>query len=277
MIIPSSSFGIVASSRPRIAVAVGLSVNWANIGHSGTVSCGTPYAGNPPQQITGIVSPINLRVDAIVIGNTNPQPVSMYYRKSVSSFSQITPGCSATGIASSPDYAQYTALTTYSASPSNAGIIEVSNGDYLAFACSTQTGDGQFTDETFIIRIRNASSGNELLDEFTVTLNVPACFLTTAMVGYFGLADDGNELTAMRQLRSHYKDVPGYDEILAEYSQVSRQIICAIQTTSSESTEYNYIYNTVLAIKSHVDLGEWQEAHDLYMEMYVDLKNRYIG
>ncbi|HZJ98579.1 MAG TPA: hypothetical protein VFC79_01150, partial [Tissierellaceae bacterium] len=53
------------------------------------------------------------------------------------------------------------------------------------------------------------------------------CYLTTAMVGYFNKADDGIELTAMRELRSHsgYK----YQDVLEEYSQASPIIIRGIE------------------------------------------------
>lgn len=255
------------------------SVNWANITHAGSASCGTPYGGNPPQQITGISSTINIRVSAHFIGTvppSNPQSTTIYYRKSASSFSQMTGGCSATGIASSPDFGQYTALTTYTVANPSSGIIEVSNGDYLAFAASYSTGD-PLSDEPVTIWVANLSSSSAKLDEFLVSLTVSSCFLTTAMVGYFGLADDGAELTAMRSLRSHFSQVEGYPEIIQEYYANSQSIINAIEAEGNEDGEYSYIRSTVLAVKGHVDLGEWQQAHDLYMAMYTDLKARYLG
>ena len=97
------------------------------------------------------------------------------------------------------------------------------------------------------------------------------------MVDYFGLADHGHELTAMRLLRDHYKTVEGYTEVIQEYYTNSPLIVAAIVGSNSQETEYSYIRNTVLAVKHHVDLEEWQQAHDLYMAMYADLKARYLG
>jgi hypothetical protein len=92
-----------------------------------------------------------------------------------------------------------------------------------------------------------------------------------------GLLDDGPELTAMRLLREYYRDVPGYNELIQEYYTNSSAIIGAINASNNASVEYDYIYNTVTAVMNHVNAEEWQQAHDLYLALYNDLKDRYLG
>jgi hypothetical protein len=151
--------------------------------------------------------------------------------------------------------------------------ISMLNNQWLHFRYgSTTTG--------VTVTVRNASDSNTILDTFVCnhdsTPPGPPCLLTTTIVGYFGLSDNGPELTAMRVLRDHYAEVGGYTEIIQDYYTNSPRIIEAIVAANSESVEYSYIHNTVLAVKQHIDLGELQQAHDLYMVMYNDLKTKYL-
>ena len=122
--------------------------------------------------------------------------------------------------------------------------------------------------------IVNTSDGDAELA--LITLEQAGCFLTTAVVNYMGLLDNGPELTAMRLLREHYRDVPGYAEIIQEYYTNSQAIIDAFNASADAADEYNYIYNTVVAVMNHVNAEEWQQGHDLYLAMYNDLKSRYL-
>jgi hypothetical protein len=149
--------------------------------------------------------------------------------------------------------------------------ISVANNQWLHFRYgATTTG--------VTVTVRNASDSNTILDTFVCyhDSTPPGCLLTTTIVGYFGLSDNGPELTAMRVLRDHYAEVDGYTEIIQDYYTNSPRIIEAIVAANSESVEYSYIHNTVLAVKQHIDLGELQQAHDLYMEMYAQLKTKYL-
>ena len=159
-------------------------------------------------------------------------------------------------------------------SPLTSGApISMLNNQWLHFRYgSTTTG--------VTVTMRNASDSNTILDTFVCnhdsTPPGPPCLLTTTIVGYFGLSDNGPELTAMRVLRDHYAEVGGYTEIIQDYYTNSPRTIEAIVAANSESVEYSYIHNTVLAVKQHIDLGELQQAHDLYMVMYNDLKTKYL-
>jgi hypothetical protein len=102
------------------------------------------------------------------------------------------------------------------------------------------------------------------------------CLLTSTVVNYLGLPDNGPELTAMRSLREHYKDIEGYSAIIKDYYKNSPKIIQAINALPDPSIEYNYVFTTVTSVMNYVNTEQWQQAHDEYMAMYNTLKSRYI-
>ena len=240
MIIPSSTHGVIASSRPRVVVAGGggdvtpNAVNWADASGSGA-------AQTNEQTITGINTAINL----------------------VITWSGNDVGFFDININGTPyDLEVYGSPATFS----------ILNNSIISFAA------GSAGAKVISITVTNASDGNAVLDTVTLTITGDEeCFLTTPVVEYMGLADHGPELTAMRQLREYYIGVPGYADLIQEYYQTSPAIITAINALADPSVEYTYIYNTVVAVMNHVNGGEWQQAHDLYMAMYTDLKTRYLG
>jgi hypothetical protein len=102
------------------------------------------------------------------------------------------------------------------------------------------------------------------------------CYLTTTMVQYKGLLDDGPELTAMRQLREHYRGDEYYENGLIEYYTNSEAIINGINASVDPSIDYEFIYQSVLKVKNYVDQYMWKEAIDEYIDTYFILKNKYI-
>jgi len=232
-------------------------VNWTDVTQPNAFAC-DPWKGTNVVQITGIDSSITLSLSY--------SSVFIYRRVSSSSFSANGGGCSPSGIPDDPEYSLYTYTPTGSS-------FKVNNDQYVAFVATGRPNSPSFTPAT--ITVTNTTAG-AVLDTFQV-IDGGGCYLTTVMVSHFGLADDGPELTAMRSLRSHYESVDGYAAVIADYYKHSSQIIAAIESAGSQTAEYSYIHATVLAIVNHVDLGEWQQAHDLYMAMYMDLKTRYIN
>ena len=99
-----------------------------------------------------------------------------------------------------------------------------------------------------------------------------SCYLTTAMVGYFGKDDDGIELNSMRELRSHsgYK----YQDVLEEYSQASPIIIRGIEQSEDKDYYYNMIKDVVDNIVIWVADEEWEEAETAYLDLYYYLKKK---
>ena len=126
-----------------------------------------------------------------------------------------------------------------------------------------------------VITIREGSSVGDIIyrDGFRLLTEGPACYLTTAMVGYFNKADDGIELTAMRELRSHsgYK----YQDVLEEYAQMSPIIIRGIEQSEDKDYYYNMIKDVVDNIVIWVADEEWEKAETAYLELYYYLKERF--
>lgn len=123
--------------------------------------------------------------------------------------------------------------------------------------------------------LRKGSATGEILYKqyYDVTVGIDNCYLTTAMVGYFNKADDGIELTAMRKLRSHsgYK----YQDVLAEYYQVSPTIIRGIEQSEDKDYYYNMIKDVVDNIVIWVASEEWEKAEIAYLNLYYYLKERF--
>ena len=152
-------------------------------------------------------------------------------------------------------------------------VIDVTLGSTLKF----QFLRGGRPNETAlgVLNIYNSSFSGTLVDTITAT-QVSACYLTTTMVQYKGLLDDGPELIAMRQLRDHYMGDEYYDNGLIEYYANSQAIIDGINASVDPSIDYEFIYQSVLKVKNYVDQSMWKEAIDEYIDTYFILKNKYI-
>jgi hypothetical protein len=256
MILPSRPFGVIASSRPRVVVAGGGSDFTAGEFNFNDVSDGA----------------VALETNTVTF--THGGTLAISTSNTIDAVGQILKN----GVSQTAYYSQVGA-ETQNANFSGAwmyvgmySIINVSNGDTLKF---TFEEDPSPPASSATITIRNANFSGTVVDTFTWTK--AGCYLTTTVVEYMGLADNGPELTAMRQLREYYIGVPGYADLIQEYYQTSPVIITAINALADPSVEYTYIYNTVVVVMNHVNGGEWQQAHDLYMAMYNDLKTRYLG
>ena len=126
----------------------------------------------------------------------------------------------------------------------------------------------------FILR-RGSETGEILYKQYYdcyVGKDGGGCYLTTAMVGYFDKDDNGVELTAMRELRSHsgYK----YQDVLKEYAQVSPIIIRGIEQSENKDYYYNMIKDVVDNIVIWVADEEWEKAETAYLDLYYYLKEK---
>jgi hypothetical protein len=255
--IPSFKHGIIASSRPRVVVA----------------------GGGGGDFTAGEFDFTDVNVDTDQAGQTNT--VTFTHSGTITIYSE---GASENGGEIRKNGVAQTVWLTQEGAETNGldtGVwvynafyskFSVSSGDTLYFYFNA---DPSPPENSIITTIRNSTFSGTIIDTFTWFKS--GCFLTTSVVKYMNLRDNGPELTAMRALREHYRNVPGYQEIISEYYQNSPAIIRAINALTDPSVEYQYIYNTVIAVKHHVDMEEWQQAHDLYMAMYNDLKSRYLG
>lgn len=105
-------------------------------------------------------------------------------------------------------------------------------------------------------------------------LSGSSCYLTTSMVHYFGYADNGPELTAMRLLRKEKGNE--YPELLQDYNIHSRNIIAFIDASPNKDTWYNAIKETVMQVTSLVQAGDFNTAAILYADFYNNLKSQIL-
>lgn len=96
------------------------------------------------------------------------------------------------------------------------------------------------------------------------------CYLTSAMVGYYGKPDDGIELTAMRRLREVYAEK--HAETLKTYYADSAIIVSEIEKLGMQEQYYGRIKDVVDEIVTHVDNENWSVAEVLYLDLYYGLK-----
>ncbi len=100
----------------------------------------------------------------------------------------------------------------------------------------------------------------------------PKCYLTSAMVGYYGKPDDGVELTAMRRLREVYAEK--HAKTLKTYYADSAIIVPEIERLDMEDYYYGHIKDVVDEIVIHVENENWSVAEGLYLELYYGLKEK---
>lgn len=170
MIIPSSSFGVVASSRPRVAVAGGggadvtpNAVNWVTTLFNDDIS---PCQDYTEQQITGINQTISISFSVSSSSGTTP---IVSYRKATTPGSVGSAGyCDATpnyGFGNGrDDGTNY--LTLYNGSLVVTGITLGAN-DYLGFSSFGQAPPFPPATNNVVIQITNTSDSNTVLDTIT--------------------------------------------------------------------------------------------------------------
>ena len=103
------------------------------------------------------------------------------------------------------------------------------------------------------------------------------CFLTTACVQHKNLADDCEELTALRLVRDSYMaTTPGGQQLIKEYKIIGPQIVTAINSANNASEIYNYMYSYMIAPSVQmVKAGEYAQAVNHYKNCVSQLKEAY--
>jgi hypothetical protein len=150
MIIPSSSMGVFASSKPKIVVSGGgggdvtpNAVNWADI----YLLDGLVYFYSE-RQITGIDSSITLKVQYTPLFSA-----TLYYYVSNTSGAIVSGDNS---LLADPVSSSMTAI-------SNNGTFTVSNNQYVTFGVIPACGD------VFTVTVKNQSDGDVTLDTFVAS------------------------------------------------------------------------------------------------------------
>jgi hypothetical protein len=170
MIIPSSSMGVFASSRPRVVVASSIVTPTPALNWTGTLGCDSisPCADYTEEQILGINQAITL---TFTVTATSGTPPAVQYRKASTATSTTGGYCASSnqyGGTPTPegehDGSGFTTL--YDGATLVVSSLSVSSGDYLSFLANGHAppfgGPHSVT-----IRINNQSDANAVIDTIT--------------------------------------------------------------------------------------------------------------
>ena len=174
MIIPSSTHGVIASSRPRVVVASSIvtptpALNWTGtLGNDSGSSC----ADYTEEQVLGITETITLSFTVISSGGTIP---AVNYRKASTATSSVFGYCGSPnswGGTPTPEgtSTSFGYTTLHDGSTLVVSSLSVSSGDYLSFLAygNAPLFPPITPGENFItIRINNQTDGNAVIDTIT--------------------------------------------------------------------------------------------------------------
>ena len=100
------------------------------------------------------------------------------------------------------------------------------------------------------------------------------CYLTTAAVDFKGLADDGEELTMLRQFRDGYlKQQAGGEEEIRAYYDLAPQILDKINASDQREVYLEGIYrDLILPSLDLIRANRLEQAHQHYKDYTLKLK-----
>ena len=103
------------------------------------------------------------------------------------------------------------------------------------------------------------------------------CFITTACCTHANLPDDCHELTVLRGFRDTYMAaVEGGEEEVLEYYKIAPQILAAMKSSKAPSNVYEMLFSKVKQAVKLVEEGKLHEAHQLYKNTVLQLKEQYL-
>jgi hypothetical protein len=156
MIIPSSTHGVIASSRPRVVAAGGdvtpNAVNWADVSYSEDNLSGSKSS----QQITGINQTITLRVNYTSAQGANK--VELYYLKSVS--------------ADGPPFFWTESVPENYTKILDGATFTVTNDEYVNFTVYYGASWVPPSSADATVTVTNVTDSNTVLDTFVITVSL---------------------------------------------------------------------------------------------------------
>lgn len=104
------------------------------------------------------------------------------------------------------------------------------------------------------------------------------CYLTSACVEYKGLPDDCRELMTLRYFRDEWlRKQPSGEEEIREYYEIAPKIVRSIKESEDADMVWDKLYQELVLPCVHmIDEKEYGPAHDLYLSVTEDLKQRYL-
>ena len=112
----------------------------------------------------------------------------------------------------------------------------------------------------------------------TERANQNNCFITTAVCGSFGKADDCFEFTTLRKFRDTWLTAqPDGKSLIAEYYDIAPRIVANINRLANAKEIYKNIWQNYLEpCLKFIERGENLACRNKYVEMVRDLKQRYL-
>lgn len=154
-------------------------------------------------------------------------------------------------------------------STTSATTFNMSAGDTIQISLRNNSSSAY----TVTLRLRlNDSNGAEVgyINHSCRGTSTSSCYLTSAMVEYFNLEDDGVELTALRLLRAERGEF--YKAMLLNYYSDSEHIIRFIEDNKRYDL-YDEIRAEVDKIVEYVANEYWAVAEQTYLHLYLHMKN----
>lgn len=102
------------------------------------------------------------------------------------------------------------------------------------------------------------------------------CFLTTACVNYYSLADDSYELTTLRTFRDQYMLRSREGKVLVtEYYRIAPLIVSKIKKDKEHQKVYQYIYQRIQKACAEIEQKQNAIAQQTYTALVAHLSKKY--
>jgi hypothetical protein len=103
------------------------------------------------------------------------------------------------------------------------------------------------------------------------------CFITTACVQARGLPDDCLELTTLRTFRDRYiATMHNGKAMIKVYYENSPMIVEAINQRPDARAIYDGLYDVICMCVRYIQEGAYESAFQMYVDMVIELRNRFI-
>jgi len=103
------------------------------------------------------------------------------------------------------------------------------------------------------------------------------CFITEACMNARDLPDDCYELTVLREFRDRYVlSLSKGEQIVRDYYEVAPRIVSCIEKQDNVSEIYTYIYEIIMKVLKQIEIKDFNEAINLYINLINELKDLYI-
>lgn len=103
------------------------------------------------------------------------------------------------------------------------------------------------------------------------------CYVTTACLDSMGLPRDSLEMKAMKELTTEHilKSLQGKKDYVS-YQRIGPSIVEAVESRSNAREIWEEVYGALKSVTSAVFSGRYEDAHQKYKELMLDLKKQFV-